>query len=378
MTENIKNPLMKKDRDYAHDIAKGIGILLVMQVHIFDYPKWYLIVIAITEVWLMPFYFTLSGYYYRPGARTPWQSIKRRTLQLVKPYFIYSIGIWIMTTAYNLITSSMTLKDCAQQYFAFLLSRHSTEDVQTMGVVTKGIPFTSVVGTFWFIVIMFFADIIFFLIADWALASMKRFFSVTTGLVFISFFLNLLVDSMGKGLPLNIQNVPMATALILIGAMLGKHKVLSKDFTAKKWMVINSLVTLALIMLIQLRFGGAGAFAAGIFMYYGALDVFPCVLYGIMAPFMVICLSRLLEKVPLLNKALIWIGFRTLPILLVHMAISTFIGRLTGIEPRVIGQYGAKMGESALNFALTLAVIVAYRIVWEFILKKIHKNKLSA
>ena len=367
-----ENPLIKKDRDYAHDIAKGIGILLVMQVHIFDYPKWYLIVMAITGVWLMPFYFTLSGYYYRPGKRTPLQSIKRRTLQLVKPYFIYSIGIWVMTTAYNLITSSMTLKECAKQYLAFLLSRHSTEDVQTMGVVTKGIPFTSVVGTFWFIVIMFFADIIFFLIADWALASMKRFFSVTTGLVFISFFLNLLVDSMGKGLPLNVQNVPMATALMLIGAMFGNHKVLSKDFTTTKWMVINSLVTLILIVLIQWRFGGAGAFAAGIFMYYGALDVFPCVLYGIMAPFMVISVSRLLAKIPLLNKALIWIGLRTLPILLVHMVISTFVGRLTGIEPRVIGQYGAKMGESALNFAFTLAIIVIYRVVWEFILKKIY------
>ena len=310
MSENIKNPLIKKDRDFAHDIAKAIGILLVMQVHIFDYPEWYLIVMAITGVWLMPFYFTLSGYYYQPGKRTPWQSIKRRTLQLVKPYFIYSITIWIMTTAYNLITSTMTLKECAKQYLAFLLSRHSTADVQTMGAVTKGIPFTTVVGTFWFIVIMFFADILFFLIADWTLVSMKRFFSVTSGLVFISFFLNLFVDSMGEGLPLNIQNVPMATALILIGAMFGKHKVLSKDFTSKKWMVINSLVTLALIMLIQFKFGGAGAFAAGIFMYNGALDVFPCVLYGIMAPFMVVCLSRLLEKIPLLNKALIWIGFR--------------------------------------------------------------------
>ncbi|MBR3144827.1 MAG: acyltransferase family protein [Clostridia bacterium] len=377
MSEDIKNPLIKKDRDFAHDIAKAIGILLVMQVHIFDYPKWYLIVMAITGVWLMPFYFTLSGYYYQPGKRTPWQSIKRRTLQLVKPYFIYSITIWIITTAYNLITSSMTLKECAKQYLAFLLSRHSTADVQTMGAVTKGIPFTTVVGTFWFVVIMFFADILFFLIADWTLASMKRFFSVTSGLVFISFFLNLVVDSTGKGLPLNIQNVPMATALILIGAMFGKHKVLSKDFTSKKWMVINSLVTLALIMLIQLKFGGAGAFAAGIFMYNGALDVFPCVLYGIMTPFMVICLSRLLEKIPLLSKALIWIGFRSLPILLVHMVISTFIARLTGIEPRALGQYGVKIGESALNFALTLAVIVIYRTVWEFILKKIYKNKLS-
>lgn len=243
---------------------------------------------------------------------------------------------------------------------------------------TKGISFGGATGTFWFIAMMFFADVIFFLIADWTLAKTKRFISVTAGLVLLTFLLNILVDKIGFGLPWNMQNVPMATALMLVGAMFGRHGVLSKGFTATKWVVINSLVTLFTIALLQWKFRGAGAFSAGIFVYFGAVEVFPCVLFGIMAPFMAVSFSRVLEKIPVLNKALIWVGLRTLPILLVHMVISTFISKLTGIDARIIGNQGAIIGESFLNLVLTLAVIVVYRIIWEFILKKIHSKKQKA
>ena len=383
MSKSITAAPAAKQRDHAQDIAKGIGILLVMQVHIFDYPMWYQIVMAITGVWLMPFFFTLSGYYYRPGVRTPGQSIRRRALQLIKPYFIYSGVIWLITTAYNLITSSMTLWECVKQYLTFLFSRNSlilvglAEKGRAMPS-SKGIGFSGATGTFWFIAMMFLADVVFFLIADWTLAKMKRFISVTSGLILLSFLLNILVDQIGFGLPWNAQNVPMASALMLVGAMFGKHRVLAKDFTTPKWMLINSLVVLAAIALIQWQFRGAGAFSAGIFIYFGAVEVFPCVLLGVLSPFMAVSFSRLLEKIPVLNKALIWVGYRTLPILLVHMVISTFIGKLTGIDARIIGQQGANTGESFLNLVLTLAVIVLYRIVWEFILKKIHSKKEAA
>ncbi len=383
MSETITAAPAAKQRDHAQDIAKGIGILLVMQVHIFDYPMWYQIIMAITGVWLMPFFFTLSGYYYRPGARTPGQSIRRRALQLIKPYFIYSGVIWLITTAYNLITSSMTLWECVKQYLTFLFSRNSlilvglAEKKMTMGP-SKGIGFSGATGTFWFIAMMFFADVVFFLIADWTLAKMKRFISVTSGLILLTFLLNILVDRIGFGLPWNVQNVPMAAALMLVGAMFGRYKVLSKGFTSVKWTVINSLAVLATIVLFQWHFRGAGAFSAGMFMYFGAVEVFPCVLLGVMAPFMAVSFSRLLEKIPVLNKALIWVGYRTLPILLVHMVISMFVGKLTGIGARVVGQQGANTGESFLNLVLTLAVIVLYRIVWEFILKKIRSKKKTA
>ncbi|MBR6917994.1 MAG: acyltransferase family protein [Clostridia bacterium] len=383
MSESTTAAAPAKQRDYAQDIAKGIGILLVMQVHIFDYPMWYQIIIAITGVWLMPFFFSLSGYYYRPGQRTAGESIRRRAVQLIKPYFIYSGVIWLITTAYNLITSSMSLWECVKQYLTFFFSRNSLilvglADKKMMPGAVKGISFPGVTGTFWFIAMMFFADVVFFLIADWTLAKMKRFFSVTTGLVLLSFLLNILVDKIGFGLPWNVQNVPMATALMLVGAMFGQHKVLSKGFTTPKWMFINSITVLAVIALFQWKFRGAGAFSAGIFVYFGAVEVFPCVLSGIMAPFMAVSFSRLIEKIPLLGKALTWVGFRTLPILLVHMFISTFISKLAGIDARVVGEQGARIGESFLNLALTLAVIVIYRIVWEFILKKIRSKKQAA
>ncbi|MBQ7173106.1 MAG: acyltransferase family protein [Clostridia bacterium] len=390
MTEakTIAAPLEEKKRDYAQDIAKGIGILLVVFVHIFDYPKWYEIIMAITGVWLMPFFFTLSGYYYRPGARTPGECIRRRAKQLLKPYFIYSGVIWFCTTVYNLIVASTsfgeTLWESVKQYLTFLFSRNS---LVLVGLAEKGkmatpsslsVSFTSITVPFWFIAMMFFADIIFFLIADFALAKMKRFISVTSGLILLSFLLNVLVDAIGFGLPWNIQNVPMATALMLVGAMFGQTKLLSKETVKTKWLVINSLVALAIVALIQWQFPGAGSFSAGVFFYFGAVEVFPCVLLGIIAPFMLVSFSRLIEKIPVLSKALIWVGFRTLPILLVHMFISKFITIFTGIDAKMMGQKGAIPGESALNLLLTIAVIVLYRIVWELLLKKIHSKKQAA
>ncbi len=379
LAENTVSSPLVKQRDYAQDIAKGIGILLVLQVHIFDYPQWYQIIMAITGVWLMPFFFTLSGYYYRPGARSRGESIRRRTVQLLKPYFMYSGVIWVITTVYNLISGDLTLWASFKQYLTFLFSRNT---LTLLGLAEKAprtaISFSSATGPFWFIAMMFFADVIFFLIADWVLANMKRFLSVTSGLIMLTFLLNVLVAKIGTGLPWNVQNVPMATALMLFGAMFGRHKVLSKGFTTPLWTVINSLVVVGLIVLIQWQFRGAGAFSAGVFMYFGAVEVFPCVLFGIISPFMAVSFSRLIDKIPVVNKALAWVGLRTLPILLVHMMISQFITLLTPFDARVMGRQGTIIAESFLNLVLTVVVIVLYRIVWEFFLKKIKSGKQKA
>ncbi|MCR5055972.1 MAG: hypothetical protein K6B54_03585 [Clostridia bacterium] len=114
------------------------------------------------------------------------------------------------------------------------------------------------------------------------------------------------------------------------------------------------------------------------FVYFGAVEVFPCVLLGILAPFMAVSFGRLLNKVPVLNKALTWVGLRTLPILLVHMVISTFVSKLFGISTKVMGQMGTRSGISALNLLITLAIIVAYRILWELFLKKVKSKKQQA
>ena len=381
--KTVNSPLLKQ-RDYAQDIAKGIGILLVMMVHIFDYPQWYQIIMAITGVWLMPFFFTLSGYYYRPGARSRGESIRRRSVQLLKPYFIYSGVIWAATTLYNLITVSAslgTLWECVKQYLTFLFNKNTLvllRLAQKGFSPSPGISFSSVTVPFWFIAMMFFADVIFFLIADWVLEKVRRFISVTTGLIILTFLLNVLVDKIGTGLPFNFQNVPMAVALMLVGAMFGRYGVLSKGFTSPLWTVLNSLAVLGTIALFQWQFRGAGSFSAGMFVYFGAVEVFPCVLLGILAPFMAVSFGRLLNKVPVLNKALTWVGLRTLPILLVHMVISTFVSKLFGISAKVARAMGTRSGISALNLLITLAIIVAYRILWELFLKKVKSKKQQA
>ena len=366
-----------KPRDRAHDIAKGICILLVLQVHIFNYPEWFRYTLAATSVWLMPFFFTLSGYYYRPGVRRPAEALRRRAVQLLKPYFTYSIGLWLISTAYNLIRHSYTLWECVRQYLMFLVSRNTFVlfglEPATMERTVRpdSINFIYATIPFWFVAMMFLSYVIFYFIADYALSNAKRFISVTTLLIIITYVLNLCVDAMGFGLPWNCQNVPMGTALMLFGAMFGKYKILSKDTISTKWKIINSLVALVIIFGLQMKYNGIGSFASGIFINFGAIETFPCVVLGILSPFMMISFSRIIDKIPVLNKAFSWVGFRTIPFLFVHLTVSSLITELLGIRRKSDG--GA--AESLLNLLLTIVILVIYRIVWEFILKKINTKK---
>ncbi|MCQ2771285.1 MAG: acyltransferase family protein [Clostridia bacterium] len=378
-SQNTTALKIAKPRDKAQDIAKGVSILLVILFHTFTMPVWFKTIFSIACVWLMPFFFTLSGYYYTPGKKTKKENIIHRTKQLMIPYFQYSVGIWIITTVYNLIRNTYTIGQSLYHYLTFLVSRNTLillglEPIKSdMTIVPNGIKFTTVVVPFWFIVMMMFSNIIFYLIADYALSNKKRLISILALLISTSYLINLGVEAIGFGLPWNIQNVPMGTALMLIGAQYGKTKILAKEAVSTKWTIINTLVAYAISAVIQLKYPGIGSWAGGTFRTYGAIEVFPCVLFGIMSPFMVISISRLLEKIPGLGFALSWVGARTIPFLFVHWLVSSFVSIFLKLQAQPLG---AAL-ESLLNCFITIAILVVYRIVWELILKTIKTKKAA-
>lgn len=380
---------MAQARDRAQDMAKGLGILLVVESHLFNYPSWYRLIMGITGVWLMAFFFILSGYYYHPGKRTPGESTKRRAQQLLKPFFRYSLTVWLLTTAYNLATASRSFADCLRDYRNFLLSRNGQSLLGLLGVpgfsppAPPGTPMTftpvpgiimgSVAMPFWFIIMMFFAFWLFYYIADYAIQNEKRLFSVIGALILSSYLMNLVVDAQNVGLPWNLQNVPMCTAMLLIGTYLGQKGVLSPGFSTPKWNLINSLTGLILIVVLEANYAGIGAFSGGAFSYFGAVEVLPCVALGTLGTFMVVSLCRWLEKCVPVAFVLTWIGERTMPILLLHMVFAAYIREFTGIAYG----YSAEVGESLLNYALTLVAMVVYLIVWPKLQGALKKNKAA-
>ena len=103
-------PKLDKKRDPVQDIAKGIGMLFVIFLHtttLFTIggrdtvPSGLVTILFLALMgYMMPFFFLISGYNFKPGTLTYGESIRKRAKQLLVPLFNYTIIIWIILGAY--------------------------------------------------------------------------------------------------------------------------------------------------------------------------------------------------------------------------------------------------------------------------------------
>ena len=80
-------------RMVSQDIAKGIAILLVCLLHIIEVPQIIRIICGLLFGYAMPFFLFMTGYNYKNKGLSPWQNIKKRLVQILKPLFLYSFII---------------------------------------------------------------------------------------------------------------------------------------------------------------------------------------------------------------------------------------------------------------------------------------------
>ena len=120
MGEVIKQP---GKRMVEQDIAKGFAILLVIFVHSAQLDTqsntW---MIAFTG-YIMPFFFFISGYNYRPGRGTWGKNVAKRARQLLLPLLFYSLAIYVVMFIYFTIRHETTFLDTIKSFGAFWLTR---------------------------------------------------------------------------------------------------------------------------------------------------------------------------------------------------------------------------------------------------------------
>ena len=102
-------PKLDTKRDPVQDIAKGIGMLFVIFLHTTTLytvggrdtvPSGLITILFLSLMgYMMPFYFLISGYNYKPGLSFG-QSVRKRARQLLVPLVNYTIAIWIILGAY--------------------------------------------------------------------------------------------------------------------------------------------------------------------------------------------------------------------------------------------------------------------------------------
>ena len=200
-----------KKRLVSLDMAKGIGILAVLVVHCLALASARAAVIYLLGSLMLIFFF-ITGYNYRPGRRTVLQNIKQRAKQILIPFYLYSIVIFVIGSVLYISFGEMTLQDALNDAIGYFC-----------GIMPSGSVFRYIFMPYWFLPIMFLSSVLFFIIADFALKSVQRTVLISLLLMAVS------VPILGytNNAPWRLPLVPVCSAIMLIGAFAGQKQFFS-------------------------------------------------------------------------------------------------------------------------------------------------------
>jgi fucose 4-O-acetylase-like acetyltransferase len=373
-----------KERIYSMDIAKGIGIILVMIVHICYAGTEKTGVTGFADFmvnafgYLMPFFFMLSGYFYKPGRRTYGQNAAIRFKQIMLPYFKYFILSAAVLTLYLVLRGQYTVGQCLNDSWRSFIG--TSFQVPTLTVPPQKLtPIGVCLEAFWFLQDMFLSDLVFFAVADWALKNRRNFIISTAGLLTLTC---VLMQVLPVHLFWNAEVIFALAGMSLIGAWAGQRKLFSGPLprTPGFWAVFAACLVISVV--VSNIFPGVQLLSNGYFGAYGGFSVYPVAVMTVTGGFASVTFCRVIEKVPVVRKVGTAIGQATLLILMLHITIAYFINQLTGLYiSSEITKDGAPVGplwQSILVIILDIAICLLYTrfLAWRH--KKIVSKKAGS
>lgn len=366
----IKTP--HKKRMTEQDIAKGLAILLVVFVHSVELKTTAMNWLVATTGYAMPFFFFMSGYNYKPGRGTWGQNVTKRAKQLLLPLLYYSVGIYVVMTVYFLFRQETTVSFALRSFGSFWLTRPLSEWVGIATDMTAD-PFFALLVQGWFLQFMMSAYLVFYLVADFALKNASRFISVCIGLLsvtcaFVSFEVTL---------PWGLHAAPLVAAMMLAGAMFGKQKLLHRETVSAKWNLLNVLAAFGIYLILGLLYPRAGQFAAGMLGHgIGFWDVFITFLAAILGSYILVNISKLVEKVPGFSTVFKWCGVNSLTILLVHMCFIRLFNDVFHVVKQPMGSAIEHTNwMTVLVYGLAMLATAAFVLVISNLKKQIKRKE---
>ena len=308
------------------DIAKGIAILLVLALHTLTLHKTIYTLLGGLFGFIMPFFFFVAGYNYRPGRYSYKENVTRRVTQLLRPMLIYSVSISVIGGAYLVLTRQCTFRDVLNDYLAMLLSRHCAT---WFGITETGISF-KIIMFFWFIQMLFTASLVFYAVAEHALSGASRFVSVVTGLMAVT----MVFAHFDLHLPFYIFESPAIAAMMLFGALFGKHRLLGRH-TQRRIIVLNCVVAYGMFLVLAAMFRGSGFIMGGSLWTHRLKewDVLLSLVFSVIGSYAFVHACRCLTKTGPLGRALVWCGNNSMMLLFLHSIVQLFLCDALGLEP---------------------------------------------
>lgn len=327
-TETAGQQKPRSPRMPEQDIAKGLAILMVLALHTLMLHKGIFTIVSGMFGFIMPFFFFMAGYNHRPYRYTYGQIIRKRARQILVPFFVYSLAITVLAGAYYLLTGQLTLKQVSDTYLLHLLSRPTG---RMLGIESAS-GLYSCIMMFWFIQMLFTASLVFYAVADYALASVPRLISVFFGLIMVT----MVFAHFDLRLPWYLSEAPAIGAMMLMGAFFGQKDLLSNR-TPKRSIIINSVVSYAVFMALAVTFR-TGFIMGGTlwdtkFNEWKEWTVLLSVVYAIAGTYPFVHFCRCLIHTGPLAKALIWCGNNSMKLLFIHGVVQLFVCAVLGLEP---------------------------------------------
>lgn len=273
--------LKRKERDYTIDIAKAIGILLMILGHVSGIPS---ILRNFIFSFHMPLFFIFSGYFYKPSNSA--HLVKKGIEKFIKPYIITSVVSIVLC-----LTAQMP-EDAKDKFMGMMLGNGG-------GVFYGGA--NPVIGPTWFLLALFWCRILY-----------NRIQSRVSNILLFSFMFSTIAFVFGK----YVSNLPFG---ILYGAC-GLVFYSMGDYWKRKGIKINSCYIIIGIVI----------WIISIILHGLEMASFNCRLYPLsmigafIGTYLVYLLSK---KTPSFARSfLIWIGQNTMLILCYH-TLTFFILR---------------------------------------------------
>ena len=370
----------QKERSNIQDMVKGFLIIAVIIFHsmLYGNDKIYQnfnIVFCIFPC-LMGVFFFYSGYNYTPGKRSPLDSIKRRTKQLLIPLVImFFVGI-ILVGGLQLITGNVQMIGIWHSIKYFLLSDGGVM-MWNADISKACFDLSLSLGLLWYLYALYIISVIFYLIVDFTISKLKNLLIITIPLLIASFLIGQFI---GYWLPYTIQSYPLILAIMLTGAYIKKINLLNIPLDNKKnisitiiLMILFEGIIVGLSLLCYYCFGATtvGALPGGsLNSTIKGFDVFVAFIMSILGTFVIHMLMRFLSKIKVFSLFFGIFGKYVAIVYLTHPILISYVHTL------IFGRNYNTLGWSQ-PYIYTIILVIIYLIVFVTteMIKKKNKNE---
>lgn len=134
---------MKKERNAALDVMKGIGILAMIAGHTGISSG----LVGFVFVWHMPLFFLVAGYFFRPQSVA--EAWKKNFRTLLIPYLLTATAMFVLCAGYSALGRDRNITNAFVTVF--------------VGAGSRGVPVWGeyTIGAIWFLPAMFWCRIIY-------------------------------------------------------------------------------------------------------------------------------------------------------------------------------------------------------------------------